>query len=155
MMMMPSVFGRNVFDEMDKLFSEAWFGDGSRRKAERELWGRGLQMSTDVKETPDGYVLEMNLPGFAKDEVRAELENGYLTIRAVKEVNNEEKDEENGRYIRRERYSGSCERVFYVGENVKKEDIKASFKDGVLTLNLPKKEEQPKVPEKNFISIEG
>ncbi len=96
----------------------------------------------------------MNMPGVRKEDVKAELKDGYLTIGASVNKNNDQKDQE-GRYIRRERYSGSCSRSFYVGEDVKQEDIKARFEDGTLKLAVPKKEAKPAVEEKKYISIEG
>ena len=97
--------------------------------------------------------MDIELPGYKKEDVRAELNNGYLTISASKNENRDEKDEK-GNYIRRERYSGSCSRSFYVGENVKQEDIHAKFEDGVLKLVVPK-EDKKKVEEKKYIAIEG
>ena len=111
-------------------------------------------MKTDIKETSDGYVLEMDLPGFAKEEVQASLENGYLTISAAKGLDKDEQEKESGRYIRRERYAGACERTFYVGEDVTEEDIKGEFKHGILKLFIPKKEAKPAVEQKKYISIE-
>ena len=114
---------------------------------------RKYMMSTDVKENDDTYELDIELPGYKKEDVHAELNNGYLTISASKNENRDEKDEK-GNYIRRERYSGSCSRSFYVGENVKQEDIHAKFEDGVLKLVVPK-EDKKKVEEKKYIAIEG
>ena len=111
-------------------------------------------MKTDVKDTDQGYEVVMNLPGVKKEDVKAELKEGYLTISASSNSGNDEKDK-NGKYIRRERYSGSCSRSFYVGKDVKQEDIKAKFEDGTLKLLIPKKEEKPAVEEKNYIAIEG
>ena len=110
-------------------------------------------MKTDVKETNAGYQIDMDIPGYKKDEVSAKLENGYLTITASKNTENDKKDEE-GHYIRKERFSGTCTRSFYIGENIKQEDIKASFHDGILTLNVPK-EDPKKVEESKKILIEG
>ena len=98
--------------------------------------------------------LEIDLSGFKKEEVRAELKDGYLTVSAVKDLDEDEKDKETGKYIRRERYSGSCSRSFYVGEDVQQEDIKAEFKHGILKLFVPKKEVKPVVEEKKHITIE-
>ena len=111
-------------------------------------------MNTDITESRDGYQIEMDLPGFAKEDVSAALKDGYLTIAASHDDSREEKDPE-GRLIRRQRYQGTCQRSFYVGEQVTEEDIKANFKDGVLTLLVPKKEKQPEVEEKKYIAIEG
>ncbi|MFR2780073.1 MAG: Hsp20/alpha crystallin family protein [Clostridium sp.] len=111
-------------------------------------------MKTDVKETDQGYELEMDLPGFTKDEVKVSLENGYLTIQAAKGLDQDEQEKDTGRYIRRERYAGACERSFYVGENMVEEDIKGEFKHGILKLFIPKKEEKPAIEQKKYIMIE-
>ena len=103
----------------------------------------------------DGYEVVVDLPGFTKDEVQATLENGYLTISAEKGLDKDEKEKENGRYIRKERYAGACSRSFYVGEDITEEDIKAEFKHGLLKLFVPKKEAKPAVEQKKTISIEG
>ena len=139
-MLMPSIFGESLLDD--------FFDDSFRRFNSGEL------MRTDIKETDQGYELTMNMPGVRKEDVKAELKDGYLTIGASVNKNDDQKDQE-GRYIRRERYSGSCSRSFYVGENVKQEDIKARFEDGTLKLAVPKKEAKPAVEEKKYISIEG
>jgi HSP20 family molecular chaperone IbpA len=110
-------------------------------------------MRTDVKETEQGYEVDIELPGFKKEDVKAQLKDGYLTIQAVQNVDNGEKDAQ-GKYIRRERFSGSMSRQFYVGKNVTQDDIHAKFEDGVLKLALPKQEQQ-KVEEKQYIAIEG
>ena len=99
--------------------------------------------------------LEIDLSGFKNEEVRAELKDGYLTVSAVKDLDEDEKDKETGKYIRRERYSGSCSRSFYVGDGVKQEDIKAKFEDGTLKLFVPKEAAKPAVEQKKYISIEG
>ena len=112
-------------------------------------------MKTDIKETEDGYELEMDLPGFTKDEIKVSLENGYMTISAAKGLDKDEQDKKSGRYIRKERYAGSCERSFYVGEDITEEDIKGEFKHGILTLNFPKKEAKPAVETNKYIAIEG
>lgn len=111
-------------------------------------------MQTDVKETETGYEVVIDLPGYSKENVNAELKDGYLIISATTTSNDEEKSED-GKYIRKERYSGSCSRSFYVGDAVTQDDVKAKFENGVLTLEVPKKEEVPKVEEKKYISIEG
>lgn len=111
-------------------------------------------MTTDVKETDQGYEIHMNLPGVKKEDVQAELKDGYLTISASVNTNNDTKDN-NGKFIRRERYSGSCSRNFYVGEQVQQEDIKAKFEDGVLKLMIPKVQAKPEVEQKKYITIEG
>lgn len=139
-MLMPGIFRENLFDD--------FFGDafGSYTTADH--------MTTDVKENEQGYELVMNMPGYKKEDVKAELKNGYLTISASSNKNVDEKDNE-GRYIRRERYSGSCSRSFYVGDQVTEEDIKAKFEDGTLKLFIPKKEAKPAVEDKKYIAIEG
>ena len=122
-----------------------------------ESYDRGYRngyMSTDIKDTDQGYELTMNMPGVKKEDVKAELKDGYLTIQASTNQNRDEKDNE-GNYIRRERYSGTFSRSFYVGEEVKQEEIKAKFEDGTLKLLVPKKEEKPAVEDKKYISIEG
>ena len=111
-------------------------------------------MKTDVKDTDQGYEITMNLPGVKKEDVKAELKDGYLTISASTNSNKDEKDG-NGRYIRRERYSGSCSRSFYVGEDVTQDEIKAKFENGALTLLVPKKDQKPAVEDKKYIAIEG
>ena len=115
---------------------------------------RAYNMSTDVKEFDDHYELDMELPGFKKEDVKAEFKNGYLNVSAKHDESNDEKNEE-GTFIRRERYYGECKRSFYVGNNMTKEDIKANFENGILKLNVPKAEAKPEVEADNFISIEG
>ena len=147
---MPSIFGENLFDDwMDFPFEREFFG---RRNP---LYGKNEKnlMKTDVKEVENGYEVAMDLPGFKKEDISAKLENGYLTITASKGLDKDEKNEE-GKYIRRERYSGSCSRSFYVGDGVTEEDIKARFEDGILKLDIPKKDAE-KIEQKKYISIEG
>lgn len=142
MMLSTRRFG-NIFDDM---FKEPFFSDFFKRED-------SSVMKTDIKEQDGNYLLDIDLPGYAKEDINAELKNGHLTIVAEKSKENDEKDE-NGNYLRRERYYGSCKRSFYVGENVKQEDIKASFKDGVLKLQIPKVE-SPKIEDKSqYIAIE-
>ena len=143
-MLMPSIFGENLFDEMmDFPWEREFFG---RRNP---LYGKNEKnlMKTDVKETDNSYELDIDLPGFKKDEVSASLENGYLTISAAKGLDKDQKDKE-GKYIRRERYAGSCSRSFYVGDAVTESDIHAKFEDGILKLSVAKKD--PQVEEKNL-----
>ena len=148
-MLMPSIFGESLFDD--------WFDDFDRQMQhmDRRLYGRNAkrEMKTDVREKEDGYEIDMDLPGFKKDQVELSLENGYLTVTANKGFDKDEKDKQ-GRMIRQERYAGSMQRSFYVGDNMTEEDVKARFEDGVLHLNLPKKDAK-KVPEKKTICIEG
>ena len=152
-MLMPSIFRTNSL--IDDLFDDDWFNDKEFRNMEKKLYGHRAKnvMNTDVKETEDGYELEMDLPGFKKEEVSVELNDGYITIRAAKGLDEDEKEKKTGKYIRRERYSGTCERSFYVGEAITQQDIKASFKHGILKLDIPKKEDR-KIEQNNFISIE-
>lgn len=149
-MMLPTIFGENLFDDfMDDNFERNFFG------SRNPLYGKHSKnlMKTDVKETDNGYELDIDLPGFKKDEITAHLEDGYLTVSAAKGVDKDEKDKE-GRYIRRERYSGSMTRSFYVGNAVTEQDIKAKYEDGILSLSIPKKD--PKAVEaKKYIAIEG
>ena len=140
-MLMPSIFGEDLFD--DWMMDFPFRGNGSANL-----------MRTDVKETDNSYELDMDMPGFDKGDIKAELKNGYLTISASSNRNNDEKDKD-GKYIRRERYTGSCSRSFYVGDDVKQEDIKAKFENGILKVTVPKKEEKPAVEENKYISIEG
>src|SRR5699024_8310757 len=133
-MMMPSIFGENLFDDfMDFPFEREFFG----RK--NPLYGKNEKnmMKTDVKELDHAYELDIDLPGFKKEEVTARLENGYLTISAAKGLDKDEIDKE-GKYIRRERYAGAMSRSFYVGDYVKQEEIRAKFDDGILRLTVPK-----------------
>ena len=149
----------NVFDTFfgDPWFSDPWFDDRDIQKAEKKLYGHNDKklMLTDITESDKGYELEMDLPGFKKEEIKASLENGYLIISAEKGLEQDEKDNEGKKYIRRERYTGSCQRAFYVGDEIEQGDIKASFKHGILRLDIPKKQPKPQVEENKFISIEG
>ena len=150
-MMMPSIFGENLFDDFMDDFSFPTLPD-----VDKELYGKHAKnlMKTDVKETDDGYQVAVDLPGFKKDEIKIKLENGTLTINAAKGLDKDEKNKE-GKYVRRERYAGSMSRSFYVGDGVSQEDIKAKFENGVLTLDVPKKEAKPAAEEKKTIAIEG
>lgn len=151
-MLWPSIFGENLFDDFFNDFP--FYDDKEERKAEKKLYGHRAKhlMKTDIKETADSYKLIIDLPGFKKEEVQVSLENGYLTISAEKGLDKDEKD--TGRYIRRERYAGACERSFFVGEQISKDDIKGEFKHGILKLTIPKKEAKPAVEQKKYISIE-
>ena len=148
-MLMPSIFGENLFDDFDNLMNFS-FPD-----VDKELYGKHAKnmMKTDVKETDDGYEVAIDLPGFKKDELHLELNNGYLTISAEKGLDKEEKDKKD-KYLRRERYAGSMSRSFYVGDSIREEDIHAKYENGILTLDVPK-EEKKAVPEKRYIAIEG
>ena len=148
-MLLPSIFGESLLDDwMD--FPKMDFGD-----VDRKLYGKRTAqvMKPDVHEHDDKYELDIDLPGFKKDEIKLALENGYLSVSASKGLDKEKKDKK-GRVIRQERYSGSMQRSFYVGEAVTKEDVKAKYEDGVLKLIIPKNEPE-KLPEKQYIAIEG
>ena len=150
-MLVPELFTENLFDN--------WFDDFGLEKEmnrlNRRLYGKraGREMLTDVREHDDHYDLEIDLPGFKKEDITVELENGYLTVTANKGHDQEEKDKK-GTIIRQERYSGTMSRSFYLGENYRTEDIRASFEGGVLTLNVPKKEEQKQIEHPHQIMIE-
>lgn len=145
-MMAPRIFGESLFDELmdypfDRAFHNPVFG-----KREKNL------MKTDIREKDGFYELDMDLPGYKKEDVSAKLENGYLSISATRGVDKSEQDK-NGNLIRQERYSGSCQRSFYVGEGVKQADIKASFENGILHLMIPKVEAK-QIEDNKYISIE-
>ena len=144
-MLMPSLF-TNSF--MDDFFDTPSFGVYKYDAPVQNL------MSTDVFEKEDGYEIDMNLPGFKKEDVTGEVKDGYLIIKASTKNSKDEKDA-NGKYIRKERYAGACERSFYVGDNVDQEDVKAEFKHGILKLFVPKKEAKKAVEENKYIAIEG
>ena len=149
-MLMPSIFRENLFDDWFDFPQWPDFGD-----TQKKLYGRHADrlMKTDVHEQEDHYEVDIDLPGFKKDEITLELTDGNLTVSAAKGLDKDEKDKK-GRVIRQERYAGAMQRSFYVGEGITEEDVKAKFEDGVLKLNIPKKE-APKVPEKKTIMIEG
>ena len=139
-MLLPSIFGENLFDDF---FDDVPFFDNrAENQIEKKLYGRHAHnvMKTDIKETDDNYELIVDLPGFKKDEIKVSLEDGYLTIEAAKGLDEDEQEKKTGKYIRKERYAGACQRSFYVGDNLTQEDIKGEFKHGILTLNVPKKE---------------
>ena len=144
---MPSIFGEN-------LFNDDWM-NFSFPEVDKELYGKhaGNVMKTDVRETDSGYEVDIDLPGFKKDEINAQLDNGYLTISASKGLDKEEKNKE-GKYIRKERYAGAMSRSFYVGDEVTQTDIKARYEDGILRLSVPKKEKKA-VENNKYIAIEG
>ena len=152
-MLMPSIFGNDMFGDF---FTDPWFDEKEFKDMQKKLYGHRAKnvMSTDVKEVENGYELEMDLPGFKKDEIKASVENGYLTISAARGLDEDEKDKKTGKYIRRERYAGACERSFYVGEGISQDDIKASFQHGILKLFIPKEPEKS-VEEKKYVAIEG
>ncbi|MBR6405740.1 MAG: Hsp20/alpha crystallin family protein [Lachnospiraceae bacterium] len=149
-MLLPSIFGEDLFDD--------WFGFPEIRdmdRMERKLYGRHADrmMKMDVHELEDHYEVDIDLPGFKKDEITLELQDGYLTVQAAKGLDQDSNDKR-GKLIRQERYAGAMQRSFYVGEQLREEEIKASFAHGVLTLQIPK-QDQPKIPEKKTIQIEG
>ena len=150
--MLPSIFGENLFDDF---FSDPF---GMMVPQGRDpLYGKHAKnlMKTDVRETEDSYELDIDLPGFKKDEVSIDLKNGCLTIQAAKGLDKDQTDKK-GKYIRQERYAGACSRSFYVGEDVKQEDIHAKYESGVLKLSIPKAEaKKPEVETKKYIAIEG
>ena len=148
---LPTIFGENLMDVFND-FDRDFFRGFSR--PEHMLYGKNAprMMKTDVKETDEGYELDVDLPGFKKEEIHLDLENGYLTISTEKSLEN--KEEKKGKVLRQERYAGTMSRSFFVGENVTEEDIRAKYENGVLSLVIPKKEAR-KVPEKKTILIEG
>ena len=148
--MLPSIFGESLFDD--------WMGFPFRSfesDVDHKLYGKHAAhvMKTDLKEHDNGYELKMDLPGFKKDQIDLQLQNGYLTITTSKALEEEGKDKK-GKILHQERYTGSMSRSFYVGENVTEEDVKAKFENGVLTLNFPK-EKPAELPERKLIQIEG
>ena len=138
MMMIPR---RHDFDLWDDMFRDPFFTE-----SESKL------MKTDIKEKKDKYLIDIDLPGYDKEGIKIEIQDGYLTVHA--KVNKEEDDKEKGKFVRKERYTGECSRSFYVGDAVKEEDIKAKFKNGTLTIEVPKKEEHKELEEKKYIPIE-
>ena len=135
--------GFSLFDNMfDDMFRDPFFTNSNNTKL----------MKTDIQEKDNNYILDMDLPGYEKEDIKAQLKDGYLTITAQKNTSNDDKDEE-GNYIRRERYCGKCSRSFYVGDSIKEEDIKANFNNGILELTFPKEVEQ-KAEERKYITID-
>ncbi len=135
--------GFSLFDNMfDDMFRDPFFTNSNNTKL----------MKTDIQEKDNNYILDMDLPGYEKEDIKAQLKDGYLTITAQKNTSNDDKDEE-GNYIRRERYCGKCSRSFYVGDSIKEEDIKANFNNGILELTFPKEVEQ-KAEEMKYITID-
>ena len=155
-MLRPSIFGESLFDDFFDFpdFSEF---EKMGHQMDKKLYGHHAKnlMKVDIKDRDNEYDMMIDLPGFSKDEVSARLDDGYLTISASKSLDEDEQDKETGKYIRRERYAGACQRSFYVGEGIKQEDIKAEFKHGVLKLIIPK--ETPRLEQKDnrYITIEG
>ena len=151
-MLMPSIFGENLFDDFFGDFP-FYYDDRAMKDAEKKLYGHKANhvMKTDIKEMNNGYELIVDLPGFKKDEIKLEFDNGYLTISAAKGLDKDETDKETGKYIRRERYAGNLSRSFYIGD-VKQEDVKAVFKNGILSITVPKEDKKAK-EEKKYITI--
>jgi HSP20 family protein len=153
-MLTPSIFGENLFDDdwMNFPFDQienAFWGKSN------PLYGKHAKnmMKTDIREHDEGYEVDIDLPGFKKDEIQVELDNGYLTISASKGLNKDEKDKK-GKFIRKERYAGAMQRSFYVGEGITHEDIKAKYENGILSLSIPKKEAKA-IETNKTIAIEG
>ena len=148
--MLPSIFGENLFDEF---FADP-FGLVTTAPAEEALYGKHARnlMKTDVREMDNSYELDIDLPGFKKDEITVDLKNGYLTIGASKGLDRDQKDD-NGKYIRRERYAGVCSRSFYVGTAVRPENIGAKYEDGILKLSVPKTVKK-ELPESTSVAIQ-
>lgn len=138
MMMIPR---RHNFDLFEDMFRDPFFDERESRI-----------MRTDIKEKGDKYIIDIDLPGYEKENIKIDVEDGYLTVHATIDSNKEEKEE--GKFVRKERYVGSCSRSFYVGEDVKEDDIKATFRNGILKLEVPKKEEKKELTEKKYIQIE-
>ncbi len=146
-MLMPSLFRTNLFDDLFDDFTK------ETKRAAQNLVGVTGVMKTDIVEKEDHFELLVDLPGFNKEDVKVELKEGYLNIEAERNSSKDEKDEE-GTFVRRERYTGTCSRSFYVGEELKQEDIKAKFENGILTLTVPKKDDEPEVEEPKYIVID-
>ncbi len=149
--MVPSIFGENLFDEF---FNDPFEMNMLLPRGRDPLYGKHSKnlMKTDVRETENSYELDVDLPGFKKEDVNVELKDGYLTIAASKSLDKDEKDQK-GRYIRQERYAGSMSRSFYVGEDVQPSEISAKFENGILQLSVPKAE-QKRLPKTTTIAIE-
>ena len=153
-MLMPSIFGENLFDDFFGDFP-FYYDDRAMKDAEKKLYGHKANhvMKTDIKEMNNGYELVVDLPGFKKEDVKIQLKDGYLNIQGTREEKKDEKDEK-GKYVRRERYTGTCNRSFYVGPNIKHEDIHAKYENGILHVTFPKEETKKEVEEKKFIAID-
>lgn len=146
-MFMPGIFGESLFDDFFDGFTRPLMNFGG-------FTHQTTAMKTDVKEYDGGYELDIDLPGVNKDDVKAELKDGYLTVSATHGTRNDEKDE-SGTYIRRERYYGTASRSFYVGDQIEQKDIKAKFDNGILKLLIPKVEAHPEIEQRHYIAIEG
>lgn len=147
--MLPAIFNENLFDDFfdDRFMMPSVFGKND------PLYGKNAKnvMKTDVRETENTYELDIDLPGFKKEDVSLKLDDGYLTIGAVKSLEKESGNDKDGKYIRRERYEGQCSRSFFVGKGVQARDVSAKFEDGILKVSVPKTA-QPEV--NNYIAIE-
>ena len=139
MMMIPRI--KKEFDLLGEMFADPFFTEHESKI-----------MKTDIKEKTDKYLIGIELPGYQKENIKIDVEDGYLTVHA--EINSDNEEKEEGKFVRKERYVGSCSRSFYVGNEVKSEDIKASFKNGILKIEVPKKEYKKELPEKKYIQIE-
>ena len=148
--MMPSLFGENLFDE----FFDDDFPMIPMRSIRNPLYGKNAKnlIKTDVRETDNTYELDIDLPGFKKDEVQLDLKDGYLTISAAKGLDKDQEDKK-GKYIRQERYAGACSRSFFVGEGIEPRDVSAKFEDGILRVSLPKQVKK-ELPRNSTITIE-
>ncbi len=151
-MLLPGIFGENLFDDDDWMFpfDSDFFGK------KNPLYGKRAKnlMKTDVRELDGSYEVDMDLPGFQKDEIKVSLENGNLTVSAAKGMEKDEQDQ-SGKYIRQERYSGAMSRSFYIGDEITQDEIRAKYENGILKLTIPKKDAKPAVEEKKHIAIEG
>ena len=149
-MMMPSIFGENLFDDFMNDFAFPAFQD-----VDKALYGKHAKnlMKTDVKDVKDGYEVDIDLPGFKKDEIKIQLNNGTLTVSAAKGLDKDEEDKEK-KYVRRERYAGAMSRSFYVGDHVTEEDVHPKYENGILSFTIPKKEQKAVEQKDKFIAIE-
>mgnify|MGYP000772830960 CR=1 FL=1 len=152
-MMMPSIFNDNLFDDF---FRFPFYNDKDEHRMEKKLYGHRAHnlMKTDIREKKGSYVLDIDLPGFKKDEIQMELKEGVLTVSAAKGLDKDE-EKKDGTYIRKERYAGSMSRSFYVGKHVTEEDIHPKYENGMLSFSVPKEEAKPVEEKKHYISIEG
>ena len=148
-MLMPSIFGESLFDEM--------FGFPTEREyyqKQKDAAAQSGMMRTDIREVNGNYELDIDLPGYKKEDMKLQLKDGYLTIQASRTENKDTKDQE-GKYVRRERYMGHCSRTFFIGKSIRHEDIHAKYEDGILKLTFPKEETKKELEDKKYISIEG
>jgi HSP20 family molecular chaperone IbpA len=146
-MLMPSIFGEDLFDDFMRFPMERGI-TYSNNNSHTAL------MRTDIRDAGENYELDIDLPGYSKDDIKLQLKDGYLTIQAAREENHDEKDEK-GKYIRRERYSGQCSRSFFVGKKLVQDDIHAKYEDGILKISFPKEEPKKEIEENRYIAIEG